>query len=126
MAQEGPAPVEATVHVEASPTPAGPLPTVGEIHARAEAESGAKEADAALRAQTASQTTPADALKDIDGQYSSKRLASFLALAAFLGLALSDAWAHKGVPTEFIMTDLMYIVLGGLGLGALERFGGRK
>ncbi len=88
-----------------------------------QAETAAKEADAARTARTAGTTTVTDTLKDIDGQFSSKRIAAFAALALFLALAVSDTVAHAGKPTEFVMTDLMYIALGGLGLGALERFG---
>lgn len=110
---------ETTIRVETS-RDAGPAPEA--IHA----EAAARATDVALRAQTSATTTVSDTLKDIDGNFSSKRIAAFLALAVFLLMAAADTVARRGQASEFVMTDLVYIVIAGLSLGAVERFGGAK
>lgn len=62
-------------------------------------------------------------LQDIDGAYSSKRIAAFIAMAAFLAGGIVDTvMGTVRVPPE-VMNGLMWIVLGGLGLAVGERFG---
>lgn len=65
--------------------------------------------------------TLSSTLKDCDGNYSSKRVAAFIALAAFLVFAGADQFtAHKA--NETTLNDLMWIIGGGLGLAVIERF----
>ncbi len=61
-------------------------------------------------------------LQDIDGAYSSKRIAAFIALAAFLAGGVADTvMGAVRVPPD-VMQGLLYIVLGGLSLALGERF----
>lgn len=104
---------ETTVRVETD-LPADAPPALEAVHAEA--------ALAAVRAQTAATTTVSDAVKDTDGQYSSKRIAAFMALAMFLALCVADTVHNGGQPSQMVMDNLMYIVLGGLSLGTVEQF----
>ncbi len=62
--------------------------------------------------------------KDIDGNYSSKRVAAFVALGCIVVAFVADLLGHH--PSEFIVNDLMLIVGGGF-LGAVaERFAPRQ
>ncbi len=65
-------------------------------------------------------------LQDIDGNYSSKRVAAFIALAAYLAGAVVDTvMGIVRVPPE-VMHGLLYITLGGLSLAVGERFAPRS
>ena len=64
----------------------------------------------------------ATTLRDVDGNYSSKRVAAFIALAAYLvGAGVDTVMGAVRVPPE-VMQGLLWIVLGGLSLAVGERF----
>lgn len=66
----------------------------------------------------------ATTLQDIDGNYSSKRIAAFIALAFYLAGAVVDTVTPLHVPMH-AMDGLLYIVGGGLALAVSERFAPR-
>lgn len=57
----------------------------------------------------------------MDGNLSSKRVAAFVALACIAAGFVSDTFFDHH-PSEYMMNDLMFIVLGGLGYATAERF----
>ncbi len=59
-------------------------------------------------------------VQDIDGQLSSKRVAAFIALGAYLLVGVADAFGH--VLPEPYTSGLEYLVLGGLAMAIPERF----
>lgn len=73
------------------------------------------------------QTPPlSTTLQDIDGNYSSKRVAAFIALGFYLAGGIFDTVVGAvRVPPE-IMQGLLWIILGGLGLAVGERFAPRR
>ncbi len=63
--------------------------------------------------------------KDIDGSYSSKRIAAFIALSVYiLGGVVDVVMGTVRVPPE-VMQGFLYITLGGLSLAVGERFAPR-
>lgn len=59
-------------------------------------------------------------LRDIDGNFSSKRIAAFIALGGVLVLAGADLFGHH--PSEYIVNALTFIACTGLGMACAERF----
>jgi len=64
-------------------------------------------------------------LRDVDGNYSSKRIAAFIALALFAAAMAVDTFTAHKVAQHFV-DDLMVIVCSGLGLAVAERFAPRR
>ncbi len=63
-------------------------------------------------------------LQDIDGHYSSKRVAAFIALAC---MVVGFVAALKGyVIPDWMFNGFLYLAAGGLGLACAERFAPRK
>lgn len=67
----------------------------------------------------------ATTLQDVDGRYSSKRIASFIALGLFTAAMAVDTLTGHKVATNYI-DDLMIIIVSGLGLAVAERFAPRQ
>jgi len=65
-------------------------------------------------------------LRDIDGDKSSKRLAAFIALACIVAGFVASLTGIGNLPPEWLFTDLMGVVLGGLGLACAERFAPKR
>lgn len=59
-------------------------------------------------------------LTDIDGNFSSKRIAAFIALGGILALAGADLFGHH--PSDHIIDALTFIACTGLGMACAERF----
>lgn len=65
-------------------------------------------------------TTMGAAVRDVDGNTSSKRVAGFIALALFGGALVADGTGHH-VAQHFV-DDLMVIVCSCFGFALAERF----
>lgn len=66
-----------------------------------------------------------DALKDIDGAYSSKRVAAFIALALFSLIVFVDLYlavTTSRPPSDSIVSALMVIISGGFLTAVAERY----
>jgi hypothetical protein len=71
------------------------------------------------------QSTPIDTFKDVDGQFSSKRIAAFGALSLYALGFFADTFTHFHAP-EHVMDGLMYFAAAVLGLAASERFAPKR